>query len=103
MFINALGGVIGPAVLESSSAAAVGAAALEGLDPGTLRLGVYSGAMMLLALVGLVLLIVRSRGVVFEAAPRELPRGKRFSTVWLNPGMLLFALSCLGIMALTLL
>lgn len=43
---------------------------------------------------GLVLLIVRGRRVRFRPAPLELPRGQRFSTAWINVGMILFTVIC---------
>ena len=49
-----------------------------------------------LFLAGIVLLIVFFRKIRFFQAPYELPKGRRFSTVWLNIGMILFLLAAIG-------
>lgn len=90
MFINLLGSVAAPAILESA-----------GPDGTGWALAAYSYGMMALALAGLVLLCVRGRDIRFAPAERELPRGSRFRTVCLNPGMLLFFALCLVSIALT--
>ena len=54
----------------------------------------YTAAIFGAVIAGLVLLIVKGRRVRFQSAPLELPRGQRFSTVWINVGMILFAVLC---------
>ncbi len=90
MFINFLGGIVGPAVLQAA-----------GPDSTGLALAAYSLSLMALALAGLVVLCVRSRSIRFAPAEMALPRGSRVRTVLLNPGMILYALLCLASIALT--
>ena len=111
MLINLLGSVVGPALLELADGPAV--EALDSLDfsagldlsslvtPGSIALGVYVLVMIALAIAGLVLMILRSRQVVFQPAPLELPKGSRFKTVWLNGGMLLLLAGTLALIVLS--
>ena len=113
MFINLLGSVVGPALLELADGSSL--EALDSLDfsagfdpsslltPGNLALGAYVLAMLVLAIAGLVLLILRSRQVVFQPAPLELPKGSGFKTVWLNGGMLLLLAGTLALIVLSVL
>ena len=113
MFINLLGSVVGPALLELADGSSL--EALDSLDfsagfdpsslltPGNLALGAYVLAMVALAIAGLVLLILRSRQVVFQPAPLELPKGSGFKTVWLNGGMLLLLAGTLALIVLSVL
>ncbi len=98
MFINLLGGVVAPAVLST-----VNLEALENIslaDPGAVMelaaslapMMLYGFAMFVLTVTGLVLFCVNIRRVTFDPAPLELPKGRRFKTVWLNAGMILFVL-----------
>ena len=96
MFINAIGSVIGPALVTRADT--------DTPDVWTAVLGVYSIALLLAAVAGMVLLFRRgSRTVHYEPAPMELPRGKRFSTAVLNPGMIILILCCLALFAVTIL
>ena len=102
MTVNFLGSVVGPALLERANLGVIGGpdgptAVLEGGSLGGVALlGLYGILMIGLAVTGLVLLLRRCRSVRFEPAPQELPGKQIFSTVWLNPGMLLFAAGCLA-------
>ena len=112
MFVNFMGGVIGPLMLKY-----VDVEALENfqLDPAAADLnalmesapkgmGIYAAyivALIGLAIAGLVLLCVNARKVHFESAPLELPKGSRFKTVWLNAGMILLVLACVAEIVLT--
>lgn len=103
IFVNFLGMVVGPAALERADLEA-----LDSGDPaamftsGNLIFLAYVAALVILAVVGLVLLCVRSRRVAFEQAELELPRGSRFKTVWINLGMVLLVLACLGLVVFSL-
>ncbi len=116
MLINLLGAVVGPALSQWAEGSLEELAQFDKTDmtdwahlsdlsktitPGTMLLGLYTVAMLAAAAVGLILLIVRARRVYFRPAPLELDRGRRFSTVWLNPGMLLFLLVCLLLVVTT--
>jgi len=119
MLINLVGGVLGPALTDWVDTSMGGLESWENFDPtnigdlstlpdmsglmspAVVATGVYTLVMLGSAVAGLVLLIVRARRVTFRPAPLELPRGRRFSTVWLNPGMLLFLAVCLLLVAST--
>ena len=107
MFINFLGGVFGPWLVERAGSGAdadvldeLASGELPDLSaivtPGAVGLGIYAIVMIAAAIVGLILLCKTVRRLRFDPAPEELPRGKRFSTVWLNAGMILFVLGCLA-------
>ena len=86
MLINFLGGVLAPALLERGAE-----------DPLYLA---YVVGMLTLSLVGLVLFVRQLSRLRFESAPCQLPRGSRFKTVYLNPGMGLMVLGCLAMFVL---
>ena len=96
MFINAIGSVVGPALMSQA-------------DVGgeyTVWTGVfyaYSALLVFAALAGAVLFAVRRREMYYEPAPRELPPRKRFSTAFLNPGMAVMTLGCLALFAYSIL
>lgn len=104
MFINFLGSVLAPFLLER-----VDLTALEAPDPlaalavpGNLVFLGYILAVLALSLTGLVALFVRNRRVSFAPAERELPPGTRFRAVALNPGMLVLFIGCGGMFLLNL-
>ena len=107
LFINLLGGVAAPAILDSigldslDAIGAGGAGVLVSFVSRLLPIIAYLLAMLALSVTGLVLLCVRARRVYFDPAPLELPRGRRFKTVYGNVGMLLFIAGSLGMTALT--
>lgn len=53
-------------------------------------LAAYVIAMIAMVISGVIIFIVHARKVHFEKAPLQIPKGKRFVTVMLNPGMILF-------------
>ena len=65
-------------------------------DPYVLAFVIYIVITLLLAIAGLVLLIINRRKLRFSQAPLQIPKGKGFSSSWLNLGMQLFALSCVA-------
>ena len=71
------------------------------LTPGVIAFGIYAVALLCCAVAGLVVLCIKSRKVHFEPAPLELQRGQRFSTAWINVGMLLFLAVCLASVVFT--
>lgn len=97
IFINFLGSVIAPLLLQGISI--MDEEALSAMDvlqsPQILLFAAYVICMIGLALAGLVLLCIKSRSICFEQAELELPKGKRFQTVYLNVGMILLIASCL--------
>ena len=62
------------------------------ISPAIVGISLISVLQYVLAIAGIVMLIIYIRKVHFNKAERELPFGKRFYTVWLNPGMLIFLL-----------
>lgn len=104
MFINFLGSVVAPALLGNLGTAELDAASLAS-DPALLSavlpLVLYALAMITLSVIGLVLFCKKVRKLRFEPAEKELPRGSRFKTVYINVGMILLIVGCLGLVALT--
>lgn len=106
MLVNIMGGVVGMVILEILDLDALAAILESGADPTVLYAFVaenIGGLLMLLAyellvygsmLVGGILLIAALVRKQFQLAPGEepIPRGARFRTVILNPGMLLYCL-----------
>lgn len=99
MGLNLLGGVVAPWLLEQLNDAPVDLLT-ELLSPAVLLMAAYSMLMMSAAVTGLVLLCVNARNIRFTPAPQQLGK-ERWGTVLWNPGMLLFLLTCLGMVALT--
>ncbi|MBQ4100515.1 MAG: CPBP family intramembrane metalloprotease [Oscillospiraceae bacterium] len=60
--------------------------------PGLAILLIYVFLLLSFAILGLVLLIIQCRKLVFKTAPAELPKGTVFKTVYINTGMILFIL-----------
>lgn len=107
MFVNALGGVVAPWMLQNAgldkleeldAATAAQDPALLGelLTPGLLLFLFYALALFALSILGLVLLCVNARRLRFEPAERELPKELRARTAWGNAGMILLAAGCLA-------
>ena len=100
--INFMGGVIAPFLAPVAEKAA---------DPQTMAVtdyllilaaGLYAFALMGLAIFGLVRLVIRCKQLLFIPGREDLPKGKGFMLRFLNPGMILYTLLCLGLMVLTL-
>ncbi|MBQ9458904.1 MAG: CPBP family intramembrane metalloprotease [Oscillospiraceae bacterium] len=114
MFVNALGSVVAPYLLENAGIdklAELDASALMSdpetlnalVTPGLLVFAFYALLLLVLSLLGLVLLCVNARRITFAPAARELPRKGRAGIVWGNVGMILLILGCLGMIVLTVL
>ncbi|MCQ2406746.1 MAG: CPBP family intramembrane metalloprotease [Oscillospiraceae bacterium] len=107
-FVNFIGGVIAPLVIQNIDADAIAALETDALLSGALPEGflLYAGYTILMGLFflgGLALLIIFARRVHFYRTPMELPKGGRFSAVWFNPGMICFIIAELALMTVTLL
>ena len=93
--------------LPSCRPSADGEKILEYLVSGGLRemapLFLYTGAMLSMALVGAILLLIFRKKIVFLPAEEPIEKGKRFKTVYLNIGVALFILFCLGLFVLSIL
>ena len=110
MIINFWGGIVSGMLVTDESVKALingsfdpgNIAELERvLTPSVILFSVYTMATLALAVAGFVLCIKDRRRISLDAAGMQLPEGTAFRTVWLNPGMLLFALSCLLMMVFT--
>jgi len=99
--INALGSIIAPRIARTAAGAGEDGAA-EILSSGGAVFAGYLVLMVLLSLAGLTVLCLRYRHVTFDPASEELPRGKRLTTAWINPGMLMFTVVCAALMIFTL-
>ena len=102
MFINFIGGVVGPLLLEKigdlpTDLATLGAQEIIKALPGLLILTAYSMAMMATAVVGLILLCVNLKKLFWKGAPKELPLGTEAKISCLNAGMI-----ALGVVLLSL-
>lgn len=102
--VNFMGGVIAPWMLQVSAIAENGAESVGAKEAILLLIAsAYSMALIGLFFFGLVRLIVRCKQLVWFPGEKELPKGKGFPTVFLNPSMILYTLICVGIMVLSLL
>lgn len=110
MLINLNGSVIAPWIvnrvdMEAFQAIAAGEfdlAQLQDLLPGLLVYMGYSGLLMIAVIAGAVLLIIQWKKRQLLPASQELPGGTAFKTAYLNLGMILFAVFCLVMIALSL-
>lgn len=105
MFINFCGGVLAPMLLSYLDLTALSSENPEAmmaavLNPWVIGYFAYVVVLIVGALVGLVLLCIYGKRLNFRGASMELPKGKRFSTVWCNWGMLLFLLGCMAMVIL---
>ncbi len=101
MLNNFISSIVAMFVLEKSGFLEL-ATAMETIAPeeltnlvmanigGVLLYLVYVLVLIVLVIIGVVLLIVKRKKFVLSHTEEELPKGKRFSTVFLNVGMLLF-------------
>ena len=114
IFVNTLGSIVAPALLEASHIAELGEldpaafvsdpAVMESLvTPGLIAFALYAVLLVVFSVVGLILLLTNVKKVSFDPAPQELPKDKRFSTVWCNVGMILFAVFCVGMIVASIL
>ena len=99
VLVNFMGGVAAPLVLKLSEAAGGG-------TPDTLAgqaVTIAFGVLILLSCGGGVAVLVENwRTIHFVPAEGELPRGTWFRTAFVNPGMILMAVSCLCVFAMSL-
>lgn len=113
MIVNTLGSVVAPFVLSKVDLNALDQLSKMAADdpkftdtvteilPGLMLLLLYAGVLLIMAIVGLVLLIVRRRRFVLDNPELPIPYGKKVSTVWLNIGMVLFVLITAGMFFLS--
>lgn len=108
MIINLLGSVIGPWFVQgldleamqnmnSLSPQALGSL----LTPQFLLYMMYVLALFVCTIAGFVLLIVKRKSFFLKQTNEQLPKTRRFKTVFLNPGMILMLIACLAVFALS--
>ncbi|MDO4414296.1 MAG: putative ABC exporter domain-containing protein, partial [Erysipelotrichaceae bacterium] len=109
MTVNFMGGILGPQLLENASGALSKFEEMSMLSPwkfllqpSILFLAVYLILMLVLVLAGFVLLVQQMREVSFEKEIHQLPKGKVLAVTLQNPGMILFMITCLGLIVYTL-
>lgn len=71
--------------------------------PGLIVYLLYALLLIGLAIAGLVLLILKSRKLIWKETDAQLPKGTGAKTVYLNAGMVLYTLLCVGVMVFLLL
>lgn len=107
MLVNFMGGYVAPAILEKVDLETL--EMIDASDPTAMTqyyrqitplLG-YSFLMFVLFIAGLVTFIRRMRRTSFEPAPMELRGWESFKAVFINVGMALFVIACLGLIATT--
>ncbi|MCR4732236.1 MAG: CPBP family intramembrane metalloprotease [Lachnospiraceae bacterium] len=94
MVVNLFGGIIAPAILNK---AMVGMT-LQSVHftPWVIALIVYEVAIYVLGMIGFIVICIHVSGMRFKEQSKELPRGGVLTTVFGNPGMILYVISCLG-------
>lgn len=107
--INFLGAVAAPwiiSLLDSKALSGVNAAGAATAHKGVIGLlvfGLYLLLMLGLTIAGIVQLNNNKKKFVLYPAAEELAKGRRIPAAYLNPGMLLYILLCLGMTAYALL
>lgn len=114
MFINFLGSVVAPWLLSNVDITVMEsldltlpeeelAALLEPMLPGFIAYMAYALLLIGVAIWGLVLLVLKARTLLWKDADLQIPKGKAFSTVYLNVGMIVYVIVCLAFFVLALL
>ena len=112
--INFMGAVVSPFVLSLTDAEAV--AAMEAAEteaeymaayakalPGMIGNMLFTWFVLFMFVLGLILLILRCKRLVWKQREEQMPKGKSFSTVYINAGVIVFTLLCIGQFVLALL
>ncbi len=69
-------------------------------NPGLIGFAIFNAAVLVLGFLGLIFLLTSIKKLRFDGTPLEIPRGKRFAVSWINGGMIVFTLFCVGEMAI---
>lgn len=104
MIINLLGSVIAPALLSKVDADTMQQWVSGNIDmatyvemlPDIAGYILYSAAIVILAVIGLILIIIKVPKLVFVKTPDDIPKGEGLKTVYLNTGTLLFCIFCIA-------
>lgn len=112
--VNFMGSVLAPFILtlvdmELLEAMETGVATEEMMAqygdalPGLMVYMVYSMFLMVMAIAGLILFMMKRKKLIWKEAAQELPKGSAAKTVYWNAGMLVYMLLCIGFIVLALL
>ncbi len=94
MFVNFLGGVVAPFMLEG-----INLEMLEKFDPAFITSDniiklmifmIYAIILFIIAIIGAILFFINLKKVYFDPQENELPKENRFKIIFLNGGMLFF-------------
>ena len=110
MIINFMGAVIAPSLLTlldmealmRMSEGVVDEAVMLSVLPGLAMIMLYFVLLLGLSIAGIVLICLRASRLVFLPAAYEIPKGRRFRSVYCNAGVVLFVLFCVVMIVLTL-
>lgn len=110
MIINFMGAVIAPFLLTlvdmealvQMSEGTVDQTAMLSALPGLVLLMLYVLLLLGLSIAGIVMICLKASRLIFLPAVDELPKGRRFRSVYCNAGVALFVLFCIVIVVLTL-
>lgn len=105
--INFMGGVVAPFILslidldalmnmDPNASADELLALYADILPGMLVYLGYAFVLFGLSIAGFILLLLKRKSAVWQEAPQPLPKGQTLKTVYLNPGMVIYILLCLG-------
>lgn len=104
MLVNFFGGIVGPQMLENAVGVISHIGDLMILSPmkiltmpAVLTFFVYIIAILAMVLAGFVLLVQQMRDISFRKESSQLPKGSVISAVCVNPGMILFLITCIGL------
>ena len=71
--------------------------------PGMIGNMLFTWFVLFMFVLGLILLILRCKRLVWKQREEQMPKGKSFSTVYINAGVIVFTLLCIGQFVLALL
>lgn len=111
--MNFMGSVLAPMILSMLDLEALSAmdpslpaeeiaAQYAHMLPGLMAYSAYAILLLVMSVWGLVLLIMKGRKLIWKESESRLPQGTALKTVYLNVGMILFTLICLGMMVVSL-
>lgn len=103
--INFMGSVVAPWIVSLTNGTDPSATPEQLTEalPGMLVMLLYALFLIGMSIAGLVLLIVKSKQLVWKEAAAPLPKGSAAKTVYLNVGMVLYVLVCVAGFVLALL
>jgi membrane protease YdiL (CAAX protease family) len=103
--INFMGSVVAPWIVSLTNGTDPSAPPEQLIEalPGMLVMLLYALFLIGMSIAGLVLLIIKSKQLIWKEAAAPLPKGSAAKTVYLNVGMVLYVLLCVAGFVLALL